>query len=44
MKLFNAFSLQMIDIDIMANVQFEAINKEKPPACSLIAWIPILVM
>lgn len=29
MKLFNAFSLQMIDIDIMANVQFEAINKEK---------------
>lgn len=29
MKLFNAFSIQMIDIEVMANVEFTAINKEK---------------
>lgn len=29
MKLFNAFSIQMIDIEDVANVEFKAINKEE---------------
>lgn len=29
MKLFNAFSIQMIDIEVMANIEFTAINKEE---------------
>lgn len=29
MKLFNAFSIQMIDIEDIANVEFKAINKEE---------------
>lgn len=29
MKLFNAFSIQMIDIEVIANVEFTAINKEE---------------
>lgn len=34
MKLFNAFSIQMIDIEDVANVEFKAINKEEA-ACLL---------